>query len=85
MASKRLLKKRAKRIVYEVLDSGDYYIVNNLPSADKADKLMDEAVEFHEATIAGINAAASKKEFSEIAGKVEKASVDFTKKLNGLD
>jgi hypothetical protein len=85
MASKKLLKKRVKRIVYEVLDSCDYLVVNDHPSADKADKLMDEAVDFHEDTIARINSAQDKKAFREIALDVSKASKDFTDKLNSLE
>jgi len=84
MASKKLLKKRVKRIVYEVLDSCDYHIVNENPSADKADKLIDDAVDFHDDIIKRINAANSQKEFREISAEVDKANTDFTDKLNGL-
>lgn len=84
MASKRLLKKRVKRIVYEVLDSCDYHIVNEDPSADKADKLMDDAVDFHDNMIKRINTATTKKEYREISTEVDKANSDFTDKLNGL-
>lgn len=84
MASKRLLKKRVKRIVYEILDSCDYLIVNNHPSADAADKLIDEAVDFHETTIVRINSANDKKDFNTIAADVDKVNVDFTDKLNKL-
>lgn len=84
MASKRLLKNKVKRIVYEVLDSCDYLVVNETPSADDADKLMDEVVDFHDATITQINAAKTKKEFSAIAAEVEKSSKDFTNRLNKM-
>ena len=84
MASKKLLKKRVKRIVYEVLDSCDYHIVNEHPSADAADKLIDDAVDFHENMIARINGSNDKKELSQISSEVDKANVDFTDKLNGL-
>lgn len=84
MASKKLLKKRVKRIVYEVLDSCDYHIVNEHPSADAADKLIDDAVDFHENMIARINGSNDKKELTQISSEVDKANVDFTDKLNGL-
>ncbi|MDB2657559.1 hypothetical protein N9Y60_05815 [Crocinitomicaceae bacterium] len=85
MASKKLLKKRVKRIVYEVLDSCDYHIVNGHSSADNADKLIDEAVDFHENIIGRINGSNEKKELRQIASEVDKASADFTDKLNGLN
>ena len=85
MASKKLLKKRVKRIVYEVLDSCDYHVVNEHPKADAADKLMDDAVDFHDSMIQKINAANSKKDFREITAAVDKANVDFTDKLNGFE
>ncbi|PWL24188.1 MAG: hypothetical protein DCO96_14380 [Fluviicola sp. XM-24bin1] len=84
MASKKLLKKRVKRIVYEVLDSCDYHIVNEHPSADKADKMIDEAVDFHDSMIARINGSNDQKELRVISDEVDKANVDFTDKLNGL-
>ena len=84
MASKKLLKKRVKRIVYEVLDSCDYHIVNEHPKADAADKLIDEAVDFHDNIVNKINTANSKKEFKDIAGEVDKANVAFTDKLNSF-
>jgi len=85
MASKRLLKKRVKRIVYEVLDSCDYLIVNDHPSSDAADKLIDEAVDFHETTIGRINSAEDKKAFRDISADVDKANRNFTDKLNELE
>ncbi|XOV68406.1 MAG: hypothetical protein ACFHU9_04365 [Fluviicola sp.] len=84
MASKKLLKKRVKRIVYEVLDSCDYHVVNDNPSADAADKLMDEAVDFHDNMITRINNSNDRKDMRQISEEVNKASVDFTDKLNGL-
>lgn len=84
MASKKLLKKRVKRKVYEVLDTCDYHIVNEHPSADAADKLIDEAVDFHDKMVFRINNANNKKDFNEISSEVDKAIVDFTEKLNGL-
>jgi hypothetical protein len=85
MASKRLLKKRIKSIVYDVLDSCDFHIVNESSSADSADKLIDEAVDFHEIMIARLNAADSKKEFNDIAAEVSKVEVEFSDKLKGLE
>ncbi len=84
MASKKLLKKRVKRIVYEVLDSCDYHIVNEDQSAEQADKLIDDAVDFHEDIIARINASNEGKELSQISAEVDKANVEFTDKLNAL-
>ncbi len=85
MASKRLLKNKVKRIVYEVLDSCDYLVVTNAPSADDADKLMDDVVDFHDATITRINAAKSKKNYSAIVADVNNASKDFTDRLNKME
>lgn len=84
MASKKLLKKRVKRIVYEVLDSCDYHIVNEHPSADNADKMIDEAVDFHDSMIARINGSNEKKELNQISSEVDKANIDFTDRLNAM-
>ena len=84
MASKKDLKKRVKRMVYEVLNNCDYVIVNDGKNADKADQLSDDAVDFHDEVIAKINAAKSKKEFNDIVETLKKGGEDFVKKLNAL-
>ncbi len=84
MASKKILKKRVKGMVFEILNDCDYIIVNDGKNADKADKLIDEAVDFHDGVIAKINAANSKKEFNEIVASLNKAGEDFVNKLNSL-
>lgn len=85
MASKRLLKKKVKRMVYEVLDSCDYIVINDSKNADKAETLMDEAVDFHDAVLPRITVAKSKKEFNEIVTEITKTGEDFVKKLNALN
>jgi hypothetical protein len=85
MASKRLLKKRVRNMVFEVLNDCDYVIVNDGKNADKADKLIDEAVDFHDDIIAKINAAKEKKDFNTIREALDKGSEDFVKKLNDLN
>ena len=84
MASKKDLKKRVKRMVYEVLNDCDYVIVNDGKNADKADQLSDDAVDFHDEVIAKINAAKSKKELNAIVETLKKGGEDFVKKLNAL-
>lgn len=84
MASKKDLKKRVKGMVIEILNDCDYIIVNDGKNADKADKLIDEAVDFHDDAIAKINSAKSKKEFNELVSSLNKAGEDFVKKLNAL-
>jgi len=84
MASKKVLKKRVKGMVFEILNDCDYIIVNDGKNAEKADKLIDEAVDFHDEVIVKINAAKSKKEFNEIVSSLNKAGEDFVKKLNAL-
>lgn len=84
MASRRLLKKRIKNLVYEVLDSCDYHMVNNTDSADKADAMIDEAVGFHEAMIARIGEAKTKSDFRSIAAELDKVNAEYTKQLNEL-
>ncbi len=85
MASKRLLKKRIKEMVYIILDACDYHVVNELPKADKADKLIDEAAYFYNNMVSRINSATAQKEFKEIATEVDKAEKDFQEKLKGLE
>ncbi len=84
MASKRLLKKKMKRMVYEILDECDFVLVSEGKNADVADKLIDEAVDFHNQMNEKIGAANSKAEFRGIVEEIEKKSVDFVKKLNSL-
>ncbi len=84
MASKRLLKKRMKRMVYEILNECDYVIVSEGKNADAADKLIDEAVDFHNQMNEKITGANSKIEFRGIVEEIEKKSEDFVKKLNSL-
>lgn len=84
MASKRLLKKKMKRMVYEILDECDYVLVSDGKNADAADQLIDEAVDFHNAMNEKISAANSKAEFRGIVEEIEKQSKEFVKKLNEL-
>jgi hypothetical protein len=84
MASKRLLKKKVKRMVYEILNECDYVIVSGGKGADSADKLIDEAVTFHNDLTVQIGIANSKKEFRTINETIESKSVDFVKKLNSI-
>ncbi len=85
MASKRILKKRVRNMVFEVLNDCDYIIMNDGKNADKADSLIDEAVDFHDAIIAKISKANSKKEFNDIVSELKKGGEDFVKKLNALN
>lgn len=85
MASVRLLKKQNKDILLDVLNRCDYHIVNETKSAKDADKLIDEAIDFHDGVIARVNAANTKKEFSDIASEVNKAEAKFGDKLKGLE
>lgn len=85
MASKRLLKKKVRRMVFEVLNDCDYVIVSGSNNADKADALIDEAVDFHDDIIAKINKAKDKKEYNSIIETIEKNGEDFVKKLNALN
>ena len=74
-----------KRIVYEILDECDYVIVSEGKGSDKADKLIDEAVEFYNSTNEQINSAKTKAEFNNINAEVTKKSEDFVEKLNKLN
>jgi len=85
MASKRLLKKKVRRMVFEVLNDCDYVIVNGGSNVDKADKLIDEAVDFHDDILSKISGANSKEEFKDITEALNKGGENFVKKLNGLN
>ena len=84
MASKRLLKKNMKRMVYEILNECDYVIVSKGENAGSADKLIDEAVAFHNDLSIQIGNANSKSEFKSINDTIKTKSVDFVNKLNSL-
>ena len=84
MASKKILKIRIKSLVYDVLDSCDYHMVNNTESADKADAMIDEAVGFHERMITRLGEAKTAKDFREIAEELNKVNGEFADKLNAL-
>jgi len=85
MSSVKLLKKRVKGMVYEVLNDCDYVIVNEGKNADAAESLIDEAVEFHNDMVTKINAAKNKSDFKAITEEVDKKAIDFVKKLNALN
>jgi hypothetical protein len=85
MASKRILKKKVRSMVFEILNDCDYVVVSGGKNADKADALIDEAVDFHDGIIAKINKATSKKEYNDIHEELKKGSLEFTKKLNSLN
>ena len=84
MASKKVLKKRVKGMVFEILNECDFIVINDGKNADKADSLMDEAVDFHDDVISKINVAKTKKEFNAIVEGMDKSNIDFIKKLNAL-
>ncbi len=71
-------------MVYEILNECDYVIVSEGKNADAADKLIDEAVDFHNQMNEKITGANSKIEFRGIVEEIEKKSEDFVKKLNSL-
>lgn len=84
MASRRILKKRVKRVVIEILDLCDYIVVSNGPNAKKADKLMDDAVDFHDMVMSKINSATDKKAFNEILKEIDEKSKFFEDEVNAL-
>ena len=85
MASKRLLKKRLHRIVEDLLDDCDYLIVNDAPTADEADKLIDEAVDFYEEILGEINRASNKADFRKVVEMITKKEDEFFDRLNKLN
>lgn len=85
MASKRLLKKRLHRIVEDLLDDCDYLIVNDAPTADEADKLIDDAVEFYEAALVQINQAKEKADYRKVVEFISEKEEAFFSKLNDLN
>ena len=85
MASKRLLKKRLHRIVEDLLDDCDYLIVNDAPTADEADKLIDEAVDFYEEILGEINRANNKADFRKVVEMITKKEDEFFDRLNKLN
>jgi len=84
MSSIKDLKRKIKGMVIAVLDECDYVMANNDKKADAADKLIDEAVDFHDAMISKIGQAKSKADYRAIREEVSKNEVDFVKKLNKL-
>lgn len=85
MASKRLLKKRLHRIVEDLLEDCDYLIVNETPSADEADKLIDDAVDFYEEVLGEINQAKQKADYRKIVETITKREEEFFSRLNALN
>ena len=51
MASKKNIKKDVKQMVYDIMDDCDFIVVSGGKGADKAVKLMDDAVEFYETIV----------------------------------
>lgn len=85
MANKRELKKKVKQMVYEIMDDCDFVMVSGGKNTDKANQLMDDAVDFYEKTIELINKTNNKKEFKAIHEKIEDSAVDFVNRSNELN
>ena len=84
MASKKDLKKQVKRMVNDILDECDYVMINNGTGADKAEKLIDEAVAFYHDVVPKIVASDDPKAFREIRETVQKAKSEFDHKMNAI-
>lgn len=84
MASIRGLKKKIKDMVVDVLDECDYIIVNGGASAEEADRMIDEAVEFHDIMMQRIHAAQSQADFKAITDDLTARGEEFVKRLNAM-
>ena len=85
MASKRKIKSRVKEMVYDIMDECDYVIVSEAKGAKKAEKLMDEAVEFYESTISKINSAKNKTDFKTIVADIDAKEDAFLDQVNSIN
>ncbi len=84
MASKRTLKKSLKDIIYDIMDECDYIIVTGGKNWEKAEKLMDETVEFYEEAIQRISASKSKADFAKLNGELQGKIQEFRDKVNAI-
>lgn len=84
MASKKNLKHEVKQIVYDIMDECDYAIITDAKSKGKAEKLMDEVVEFYEMIIPKISATKSKADFRPLREEIETALNAMSAKLNEI-
>ncbi len=85
MSSIKDLKKSVKKMVIAILDDCDYIMESGGKNADKADKLIDQAVDFHDEMIAKINKANTKADFRSLKEEIEKKAVEFVDALNALN
>ena len=85
MASKRLLKKRIKNSTFRMLNECDYVMETDSDSADAADKLMDELVDFYDAIMAKYGAAKTTQEIKAVSDEAEKSIQELESKVRGLE
>ncbi|MCH2230170.1 MAG: hypothetical protein MK105_07475 [Crocinitomicaceae bacterium] len=84
MASKKNIKKDVKQMVYDIMDDCDFIVVSGGKGADKAVKLMDDAVEFYETIVPKINAAKKKADFKSVRAEIEEKAIGFVQELNKM-
>lgn len=85
MASKRDLKKLVDGIVFEIVEESFDIKEFNPKKEEECEKCIEEAADFYDEVRSDINAAKSKKDFPVIREKIDKARIEFTKKLNKLN
>lgn len=85
MASKRLLKKRIKNSTFRMLNECDYVMETNSSSADAADKLMDEVVDFYDSIMDKFGAAKTTQEIKAVSVEAEKTLSELESRVRGLE
>lgn len=84
MASKRDLKRQVRKVIFDVLNDCDYITMNDAKNADAADRLMDEAVDFHDQILPRISRAKTKAEFRDLIAEIQKTGESFIDRLNQI-
>lgn len=84
MASKRDLKRQVRKVIFDILNDCDYITMNDAKNADAADRLMDEAVDFHDQILPRIGRAKTKAEFRTLIEEIKKTGEGLIDRLNQI-
>ncbi len=84
MASKRILKKRAMDMLYDVASECDYIISTGNGEVEGAQKLLNDVEDCYSDFVGKINSSNDKKELKALKKQIEEDGTSFIERANKL-
>lgn len=84
MASKRILKKRAMDMLYDVASECDYVISSDNGDVEEAQKLLNDVENCYSDFVSRINASNDKKDLKALKKQIEEDGASFIERANKL-